>query len=182
MLTASQNPPQRPDAYASVADIPGPWWIAHTKARNEKSLAWDLGSKGVDFYLPMMLKETYSGDRRRKNFYPLFTSYVFFAGDKQTRYDVLTTNRVANVLEVTDRETFIEELTSIERVVEAGDILDLIPGLPVGERVRVTGGPFQGTLGTVTTNRPWHAILLTISALGVGAELKIHGDLLELVS
>ena len=39
----------------------------------------------------------------------------------------------------------------------------------------------MGTVGLVTGNRPWKAITLIISALGVGAELKINGDLLEVI-
>ncbi len=179
MLTVRQNPLQLPETHASVVDVPGDWWIAHTKARNEKALAWDLGALGIDYYLPMLMRETYSGNRRRRNMYPLFTSYVFFAGNHQARYRVLATNRVANVLEVTDRPRFVDEVGAIERVVNTGDMLEIVPGLPVGQRVRVTKGPYEGTLGTVTHDRPWHAITLVISTLGVGAELKINGDLLE---
>lgn len=182
MLSLKQNPAPLSPAFQSVSDIPGDWWIAHVKARNEKALAHDLAAAGIGYYLPMTERETYSGNRRRRNLYPLFTSYLFFAGTPEHRYQVLTTNRVANILEVHNRDTLVRELTDIEHVINAGDTLELVPSLPIGRRVEVIKGPFQGTLGVVTGNRPWNAITLTIDVLGVGAELKINGDLLELVS
>lgn len=164
-----------------MAEVPGDWHIAHTKARQEKALASDLLAAGVSYFLPMVERETYSGGRRRRNLYPLFTSYVFFAGPAEAKASVFMTNRVANVLPVEDRDAFVSEVSAIERVLASGDVLDVLPGFPVGERVVVTKGPYQGTVGTVTSDRPWQSIALVISTLGVGAELKINGDFLELL-
>ena len=181
MLSLKDNPPQLPPAYATVADIPGDWYIAHVKSRNEKALAHDLGKLGIDHYLPLQERETYSGGRRRQNMYPFFNSYMFFAGNAESRYTAFTTNRIANVIPVTDRETFIGEISKIELALKEGDGLELHTTLPVGRRVEVTQGPFMGTVGLVTGNQPWTAITLIISVLGVGAELKINGDFLELL-
>jgi len=181
MLSLKENPPQLPAAYASVADIPGDWYIAHVKSRNEKALAQDLIQLGIAHYLPLQERETYSGGRRRKNLYPFFTSYMFFAGDSESRYTAFTTNRVAHVIPVTDRDTFVGEISNIELALKEGDAPELHTTLPVGHRVEVTQGPFMGTVGLVTGNQPWTAITLIISVLGVGAELKINGDFLELI-
>lgn len=181
VLSIKQNPPQLPPQHASVIDITGDWWIAHVKARNEKALAWDLNTLKIDYYLPLIQRETYSGDRRRKNLYPVFPSYMFFAGDPEQRYRVLQTNRVANILEVRDRDQFVGEISRVHEVLGEGEMLDFVQELPIGRRVEVARGPFKGTTGLVTGNRPWKAITLTIAALGVGAELKINGDLLELL-
>lgn len=181
MLTSKQNPPQRSEGVASVDEIAGDWWIAHTKARNEKALARDLLAMKVPYYLPMVLRETYSGDRRRRNLYPLFTSYLFFAGDKATRLQAFSTHRIASVLEVTDRERFVGELAVIERVLAEDARVELYPGLPVGQRVSVKAGPFKDVEGVVLRSDTWTRIVLQISALGVGAALEINGDLLEVV-
>lgn len=181
MLSLKENPPQRPATYESVADITGDWYIAHVKSRNEKALAHDLGKMGIDYYLPLQERETYSGGRRRHNMYPLFTSYMFFAGNGESRYDALTTKRVVNVIPVIERDTFVQELRAIELALAQGDALELHTTLPIGRRVEVTKGPFMGTTGIVTGNRPWTGITLIISVLGVGAELKINGDFLELM-
>ena len=181
MIALKNNPLSLPQRFERVEEIDGDWWIAHTKARNEKALAFDCHAADIAYYLPMVLKETYSGGRRRRNLYPVFTSYLFFAGDEQARYRVLQTNRVANVIPVQQRDAFVREIAAIQRVLDSGDMLELVPGFPVGRKVIVTKGPYEGTIGTVTHDRPWHAITLIISTLGVGAELKINGDLLELL-
>ena len=140
MLSLKDNPPQLPAKYETVADIPGDWYIAHVKSRNEKAFAQDLIKLGIDHYLPLQERETYSGGRRRLNLYPFFTSYMFFAGNEESRYTALTTNRVANVIPVTDRETFVGEITNIELALKEGDALELHTTIPVGRRVEVTQG------------------------------------------
>lgn len=181
MLSLDQNPPQLITRYDTPDQVPGDWWIAHVKSRNEKKLAWDLEALGIPYYLPMIQRETFSGNRKRQNLYPLFASYLFFAGSEQTRYRVLTTNRAACVIEVNDQDRFRSEIASIHRVISNGDELEFVQELPIGRQVEVTQGPFKGMIGTVVGNRPWNAISLSIAVLGVGAELKISGDVLDLI-
>ena len=181
MLSVNQNPPQLYTRYDTPEQVPGEWYIAHVKSRNEKALAWDLDGLDVSYYLPMIRRETFSGNRKRMNLYPLFPSYLFFAGDAQTRYRVLTTNRAAYVLEIQDQDEFRREIADIHRAISSGDELQFVQELPIGRQAEVTKGPFKGMIGTVTGNKPWRAISLSIAVLGVGAELKISGDLLELI-
>ncbi len=56
MLKLNDNPPIVYPEGASVADLPGQWWVAHTKARFEKAFAWDLLGRGIPYFLPMMLR------------------------------------------------------------------------------------------------------------------------------
>ncbi len=181
MLKLADNPPLRPTTLPSVADAVGPWWVAHTKARNEKALAWDLAAKHIDYFLPMTLRVTFSGERKRKNMAPLFGSYLFFAGDREARYQVLATNRVANVIEVDDQERFVAELLGVERALDSGEVLEFYPRFAVGQRCRVTKGPLKETLGTVLDTGEVTRIVLQISTLGVGAALEIDADLLEIL-
>lgn len=180
MLSINQNPPQLSTQYESPDQVPGEWYIAHVKSRNEKALAGNLSSFDIPYYLPMIRRQTFSGNRKRENLYPLFTSYLFFAGWER-RYEVMATNRVANVIEVADQERFIREIRSIHRVLESGNELEIHAELPLGRLAEVVKGPMKGTVGTVIGNRPWDAITLSIGVLSVGAELKISGDLLELI-
>jgi len=40
VLKAQDNPPVVYPEGSLIGEIEGSWWVAHTKARNEKSLAW----------------------------------------------------------------------------------------------------------------------------------------------
>ncbi len=181
MLKLIDNPPMRRDISHRLADFGGDWWVAHTKARNEKALAWDLNHLGIEYYLPMLEHETFSGGRKRRTLQPLFTSYLFFAGGPMERYRTLTTNRVANVIPVVERDRFICELSAIEAAIDAGQTLQLYPKIEAGQRCRIFRGPMEGQEGTVVRVNGVERVFLFISILGVGAELQTHSDHLELI-
>src|ERR1051326_5527933 len=100
MLRLKDNPPMAWPAERPVTELAGRWTVAYCKPRQEKALAWDLTRREVSYFLPMVLRETSSGGRRRRNLYPLFPSYLFFVGDEPERISVLKTDRVARLIEV----------------------------------------------------------------------------------
>lgn len=85
MLKFNDNPPVRPSDVASIGEIDGDWYVAHTKARNEKIFAWELLRKNVAHFFPMVEKLTFSGGRKRRNMTGVFPGYVFFCGDGTSR-------------------------------------------------------------------------------------------------
>ena len=179
MLKLKDNPPMLPQTVASVTELNGDWWVAHTKPRCEKAVAFDLLLRDIGFYLPMAHKTIVSGGRKRQLMIPLFTSYVFFCGDLEARVQAYHTDRIVQVLPVTERHKFVQELWSIERTLAAGGQLDLYPFAVVGARVRVRSGAFVGIEGTIVQrdHRPW--LVLQVSMLGCGAALEIDPSLLE---
>jgi transcription antitermination factor NusG len=179
MLALTENPPIAPEGIAHLADLPGTWWVAHTKSRCEKAFAWDLAALGVGYFLPMDQRTTFSGGRKRKGLRPVFPSYVFFCGDEQVRWQALRTNRLCNVLTVPQQETLIEELQQIYAVLRRGHPLELYAAPPVGTRCRVTGGPFKGLVGIVTDRNKPNRLVLKVNVLGQGASLELEADLLE---
>ena len=52
------------------------WWVLYTKARQEKSLARDLVSQQIPFYLPLVKKTVMLRGRKSDSFLPLFSGYV----------------------------------------------------------------------------------------------------------
>ena len=179
MLKLSDNPPLLTPSAATPADLPGRWWIAHTKSRSEKALAWDLTAAGVGYFLPMARRTIFSGGRRRQLLKPLFPSYVFVCGDDDCRYTTLTTGRASNVLPVTDQPRLVTELTAIHRALLGGPEMDLYPFAAVGRRCRVTAGPLMGVEGVVVQRTGRATLVLEIGLLKQGAALEIGLDLIE---
>ncbi len=179
MLRFDENPPVRSPSVQSVAELRGPWWVGHTKARFEKAFAFDLLARQIGYYLPMVERVKISGGRKRRVLLPLFTSYVFFCGDDEARYQALATNRLCQVIAVTDRSTFVGELVSLEQALGANAKLDLHPFAALGRRCRVRAGPLQGIVGTVVRRNNQTRLVLQISMLMQGASLEIDTDLLE---
>ena len=179
MLALADNPPVLSPGIHSVTEAPGTWWVAHTKARFEKSFAADLLARSVAYFLPMRERVTVSGGRRRRGMAPLFPSYVFFCGDAETRYRAIATGRLCQVLRVVDQAGLVAELDALHRALEGRAPLDPYPYAAVGRRCRVTAGPFRGLEGTVVRWEGRTRIVLQVGILGRGASLEIHPDLLE---
>lgn len=188
MLKLRHNPPVRPTLTSAAADVTsvrdfvGDWWIAHTKARNEKAFAWDLLRRRVGYFLPMVEKITFSGGRKRCNLAPVFGGYVFFCGTNEDRYEAMCTGRLCNAIAVRNPQQLVAELAQIEIALQASADLELYPQLAIGRRVRVSAGPMQGIFGTILARRAGdetsRTIILNIGVLGQGAAISIAPSLL----
>ncbi|MBU0618594.1 MAG: UpxY family transcription antiterminator, partial [Planctomycetes bacterium] len=99
-------------------NLPGLWWVAHTRPRNEKALALDLRARGIFHYLPLRLRSTRSktSGRVSRSLVPVFPGYVFFNGDDPQRQHALMTNRIANMLTVVNQAELVGELRQIQRL------------------------------------------------------------------
>ncbi|MGH7214430.1 MAG: transcription termination/antitermination NusG family protein [Tepidisphaeraceae bacterium] len=178
MLSLAENPTMLPQGVSTLTDLKGQWWVAHTKARAEKAFAWDLASRGVAYFLPMLERVRFSGGRKRHLLMPMFSSYVFFCGDRDARYQALTTNRLCQVIEVTEQTRFVDELHGIERALFGNAELEIYPHATLGKRCRFISGPFVGVEGVVVQRGELNRVVLQISVLGQGVSLNVHPDML----
>jgi transcription antitermination factor NusG len=179
MLSLSENPPALSPGLVDISGAPGPWWVAHTKARFEKAFAADLAARDIAYFLPMLERVRVSGGRRRRGLMPLFPSYVFFAGDGDTRYRAVATGRLCQVIRVVDQPRLIGELTDIRLALQRNAPLDPYPYAAVGRRCRVAAGPFRGMEGTVVRWDGRTRLVLEVGMLGRGVAMEIDADLLE---
>jgi transcription antitermination factor NusG len=162
-----------------MRDWSQPWAAAYCKPRQEKALAWDLRRLGVSYFLPMVLRETSSGGRRRRNMYPLFASYLFMAAGDQERLAALRTDRIVKFVEVASgaQSKFREELASLEMALRVDPkSVELHPRLARGTWVRVVSGPMKDVRGVVIEALPSRKLWIGITALGVGATVEIPAD------
>ena len=183
MLSLKDNPPVKSPTIESLGGVQGDWFVAHTKSRNEKAFAWDLLRQNVPHFLPMVQRVTFSGGRKRRSLAALFPGYVFFAGDGETRSQAMATGRLCQVIPVPDQTRLVGELTQIDAVLATGHDLEYFPHASVGQHVRVTAGPYEGTEGTVIEHAPPNeagevVIVLGVSILGVGAAIRVPPSLI----
>ena len=179
MLKLSDNPPITYPPGVSVGEISGTWWVAHTKARNEKALAHNLRSWEIPYFLPLVEKVHIIRGRRLRSLLPLFSGYLFFVGGDAERYKVMTTNRVAKVINVVDQARLVRELTQLERALAGKAQLDPYPFVREGRRCRVAAGPLRGLEGIVERRRGLTRLILTVEALGQAVSLETDAALLE---
>jgi hypothetical protein len=182
MLTLRENPPATWPGDLKLENVTDDWTVAYCKPRQEKSLAWDLARKEICYFLPMVLRESISGGRRRRNLLPLFPSYLFFAGGDAQRLAVLKTERIVRLIEIkpAEQQRFRQDIASLDtaiRVCPGG--LELYPRLVPGARVRINAGALKNVEGVILQADNKKKLWLGISALGVGATVEIHADFVE---
>ncbi|MHC4289567.1 MAG: transcription termination/antitermination protein NusG [Planctomycetota bacterium] len=165
VLKLSENPPMLWPEETSIADFQGQWWVAHTKSRNEKALAWQLTNADVPYFLPMHWK--------------VFPSYLFFCGSEDHRLAVLKTNRTANILPVEDQQLLVRELLPIETMLKLGKTVLPHEYIKIGQKYRVIAGPLQGAEGIVIATPKETRLILQIDMLGQAASVEIAADMIE---
>ncbi len=178
------NPSLPPDGLTGVGAIetlpleawPGRWFVAHTRSRNEKVLAQELGRLGIPHYLPLAQRMTRSRATRRisRSLIPVFPGYVFFNGSDEQRYQALTTNRIANVLVVPNQQQLIAELKHVQLLLAGEDDFFVHEQLQVGEWGRITAGPLAGLEGMVT--RRLNRLRLSMNVTILGQSISVEVD------
>src|SRR5262249_53105919 len=113
------------------------WWGLHTRPRHEKSLARQLFTQRVPFFLPLIPRHNEVRGRVLISHIPLFGGYVFLLANPQERLLALGTRRVVLSLKVPDPEGLWCDLRQIRRLIEAGAVLTPEERLPRGEPVEI---------------------------------------------
>ena len=181
MLKESENPPLEWPENTSVREFTGTWWVAHTKSRNEKALAWQMARKQIHYFLPMARKVTKKSGRTIRSLLPLFTGYIFFCGSEDQRLEVLQTNRVANLIEVLDLEALVDDLAPIQTVLQQGQPVQPHNYIKAGQKCRVLAGPLMGTEGIVEKTGDAARLVLQIEMLGQATSVEIALDMIEII-
>jgi transcription antitermination factor NusG len=162
-------------------DLPGRWYVAHSRARNEKILAKQLTRLGIFNYLPLMRRRTRSPVTRRisQSMVPVFPGYVFFNGGPDQRYLCLRTNRVANVLDVSNQDQLVSELLHIQLLLAKNEAFLVTPRLQVGDWGRIIAGPLRGLEGVVTHCSGRLRLSMNVTILGQSVNVEVDRDVVE---
>ncbi|MGD9110608.1 MAG: hypothetical protein PVG93_06670, partial [Phycisphaerales bacterium] len=143
--------------------------------------AHDLIAKDINYFLPMIWKVRHIRGRKIKSLLPLFSGYLFFCGGEKQRLELLRTNRVANIIEVKDQQTFLDELADIEHAIRAGAALERHKYIKAGQQCRVISGPLKNLEGIVLQTRTGMRLILKVEMLGQAASVEVDADSIELV-
>lgn len=173
-------------ATAAAGDSPldacvGPWWLVHTKPRNEKALSADLDRGGISHFLPTTRCRRVYGGRTFHVDLPLFPSYLFLCGGDHERCATLRTHRAVQVIAVVDQQRLRAELRQIHRATTSGHPVDLYPALRRGRRCRVVRGSLTGLEGVILKRRGIWRLYLGVEILGQSAEVEVDSSSVEAI-
>ena len=153
--------------------------MLYTRPRQEKSLARDLLSREIPFYLPLVPRRLLIRGRPVFSHVPLFSGYVFVHGSHEDRLRSLMTNRVAQVFSVDDGDRLRCDLQNIQLLIESGAPLTVESRLEANQPVRVRAGAMAGLEGIVLRRKNETRLLVWVKLLQQGVSLEIDDFLLE---
>ena len=163
------------------SDLPGKWYVAHTRARNEKALAGELTRLGVLNYLPLTRRTSRSRATHRLSHsqVPVFPGYLFFNGNDDDRHQALRTNRIAKVLDVVNQAQLVAELRRVDFLLSQTGAFDVANRLAAGDWGRIVAGPLRGLEGVIT----WYAgglrLWMNVTILGQAVNTQIDANMVE---
>jgi transcriptional antiterminator NusG len=161
---------------------PSPWHVLFVVANHEKKVAQHLSVRSIEHYLPLYPERSRWSDRWVMVQRPLFVGYVFARYSSQTRLSVVSTPGVVRLLgDATNDTVSSDEIERIRQGLASGCLLRPHSDLPVGARVRVLRGVFQGTVGIVTELRQRCKVVMTLSCISQSFSLEIDREDIEIV-
>jgi transcription antitermination factor NusG len=143
-------PGENPGAVSWAAPDPQGWQLVYTVARHEKTVAAQLRSRGIDYFLPVHQVVHQWGARSVKIELPLFPCYVFLRLNASNRRDIITVPGIVHVVSFSGQPATVSE-AEIATVQNALKFRHAYPCtyLANGKRVLIRSGPLRGILGVI---------------------------------
>ncbi len=157
------------------------WYALYTRARHEKKVFESLMEKGVEAYVPMIMKVSQWKDRKKKIETPLFSSYVFVRIDLKDRFDALQTNGVIRIISFGGVPAAIPDwqIDQLKKVIAHPDTLELETYLREGDWVIITDGPFSGVRGILRELRNETRVVINIDGIFQSASFVVEKEFVE---
>ncbi len=133
-----------------------PWYVVHTKVRQEQTACENLARQGFAVYLPRIKALKRIRGRQQARLEPLFPRYIFFQ-PRSAAHSIAPVRSTLGVMNIVRfgqepavmRSEVLRGIREFEsRQNEASD--DEISPFQPGERVRVADGPLTGLEGLIS--------------------------------
>lgn len=154
------------------------WVVVHTRPRCEKKLAEFTRLQRIPAYLPLQTRQHRYGARERAFTAPLFAGYVFCVADAPARRLLQQNRHTANLLDVHDQHQLVDQLRQIRAALQLGHLVEVMPYLERGHRVRVTAGPLRGVEGIVQRIKGRTRIVLNVDMIREAVVVEVDSAVL----
>jgi transcription antitermination factor NusG len=160
------------------------WLAAYTKARHETRVASQLEAKAVAFLLPTYERTSRWSDRFKRISTPLFPGYVFIHVSDDERTRVLQTSGVVRIVSAAGRPARLrdEEVAMLHECAARPREFQPHPFLRLGQRVRVTQGPFAGWEGILVHKKNAARLVVSVGQIMRSVAVNLDGADVEAVN
>ena len=151
------------------------WYAIRTRSRHEKLVHQQLGSRGVDSFLPTVDRRRRWKDRWKTVSFPLFPGYCFARFPYQDRLSVLTAVGVVQILGINGHATPVpdHEIDAVRLLVTSTLPLDPHPYLREGMEVEVIRGPLAGVRGVLVSKGARARLVVAIHLIQQAASVEL---------
>lgn len=159
------------------------WYAIQTRPRHEKKVNFQLQTKGVEGYLPLVTEKHKWSDRSKIVHQPLFACYMFvhIPDSNELRMSVLSSEGVCWF--VGDRGKGIpipdKQIQDIQTVLGGSVPFTPYPFIRVGQRVRIHGGCLDGVEGILVAKDSEQSVVVSVELLRRSLAVHINGYELE---
>jgi transcriptional antiterminator RfaH len=162
-----------------------PWIVVNSQPNRENAAIYNLTRQGYVTYCPMILKRIRHAGSARSLPRPLFPGYVFVNLDPEKGQwrSILSTVGVRSLVRFGERPApldpgFVQSLREREQggVIVRPEIVRPAEPYVVGQKVRVNGGPFDGTIATILSLGEKDRLLVLFDILQRSVKAEVHAD------
>ena len=151
------------------------WYAIWTRSRHEQVVRQQLEQKGIDVFLPTVLKWSRWKDRKKQVSWPLFPGYCFARFNADQRVPVLKCAGAVSIVSFNGAPAEIPEdqLMGIRQLVESDLQFDPCPLIHEGDKVEVTHGPLKGVVGRLVRKGTHARLILAVDLIGQGVSVEV---------
>ncbi|HUR45974.1 MAG TPA: transcription termination/antitermination NusG family protein, partial [Candidatus Saccharimonadales bacterium] len=131
------------------------WYAIRVKPRHEKSVSRFLEGGGHEWFLPLLRKKHFYGNRQKISELPVFAGYIFCQFNFAARLPILKTPGVIDIVGVGGKPIPIDddEIASLQKAAKAQLVLEPCMFLQNGTKALITAGPLSGAEGIVVRTK-----------------------------
>lgn len=152
-----------------------PWFAVWTRSRHEQVVREQLERKGVETFLPTIMKWSRWKDRKKQIAWPLFPGYCFARFDAVDRLPILKCTGVVSIVGFDGEPAAIpeSEIAGIRTLVDSALAYDPCPLIHEGDMVEVTHGPLKGVVGRLVRKGAHARLVLSVELIGQGVSVEV---------
>lgn len=162
------------------------WFALSVRSRHEFVARDELLRKGIETFLPSVVKLQQWRDRKKRVEFPVFPGYLFVSVlpcAEEFVHVLKTRGTVSLVCLEPGHPTPVpsQEIQALKTVVSSGQAFDVYPGYKLGRRVRIRRGALRGAEGMLGGKDGAQMFFVNVEILGRSVGLRISADDIELL-
>jgi transcription antitermination factor NusG len=151
------------------------WYAIWTRSRHEQVVRQQLETKGIEVFLPTVMRWSRWKDRKKQVAWPLFPGYCFAKFSAADRVPVLSCVGAVGIVSFDGAPAAIpeSELAGIRQLIASELQYDPCPLIHEGDRVEVVHGPLKGVNGKLVKKGAHARLVLAVDLIGQGVSVEV---------